>query len=140
MVSHWESGPVHAAVVGVGRMGQHHARNYAAIEGYRLLGVVDMNASNAAKAADAYNCRAFATVAELLDWCRENRTPLHAASVAVPTIHHREAAEALLHAGVHLLIEKPLSPSVADGRVIVELAKSQKRVLQVGHTERFNPV
>ena len=140
MSSKWESGPVNAAVVGVERMGQHHARNYAAIEGYKLVGVVDMNAENGQKAADAYKCRAFATVEELLHFCRENKTPLHAASVAVPTLHHRSVAQSMLAAGVDLLIEKPLAPTVADARAIVELARANSCVLQVGHTERFNPL
>ena len=56
--------PVHAAVIGVGRMGQHHARNYAAIPGFRLVAVVDMNADSAQKAAKTYNCHACATSEE----------------------------------------------------------------------------
>jgi predicted dehydrogenase len=139
MPQHWESGDVNAAVIGVGRMGQHHARNYASIPGYKLRGVVDTNSENARKTADAFKCRPFATVEDLLAWSQDNGTPLHAASVAVPTIHHRAAAEALLPRGVDLLIEKPLAPNVADARAIVDLAKAHKRVLQVGHTERFNP-
>jgi predicted dehydrogenase len=79
-------------------------------------------------------------VQELLTWCKENKTPLHAASVAVPTVHHRAAAEAMLPAGVDLLIEKPLAQSVADAQAIVDLARTHGRILQVGHTERFNPV
>ena len=130
---------VNAVVIGVGRMGQHHARNYAGIPGFKLVGVVDMNPENAHKAADAYGCRAFASVPELLAWTRESKTPVHAASVAVPTIFHRSVAEALAPAGVNLLIEKPLAPNVADARAIVDLAKAHGRVLQVGHTERFNP-
>jgi predicted dehydrogenase len=131
---------VHAAVIGVGRMGQHHARNYAAIPGCRLVAVVDMNAETAQKAAKTYNCRACASVEELLQWSRQSATPIHAASVAVPTVHHRAAAERLAPAGVDLLIEKPLAPSVADARAIVDLARAHGRILQVGHTERFNPV
>ncbi|HVT81038.1 MAG TPA: Gfo/Idh/MocA family oxidoreductase [Phycisphaerae bacterium] len=139
MPTHWESGDVNAAVIGVGRMGQHHARNYAGIPGYKLLGVVDTSPENARKAADGFKCRPFGSVQELLTWCKESGTPLHAASVAVPTIFHRSVAEALLPQGVDLLIEKPLAPSVADAKAIVDLARAHKRILQVGHTERFNP-
>ena len=131
---------VNAVVVGVGRMGQHHARNYAAIPGFRLVGVIDLIAENARKAADAYGCRAFASVEELLSWSRESRTPVQAASVAVPTSHHRGIAELLAAAGADLLIEKPLAPTVEDGKAILEAARKNKRILQVGHTERFNPV
>jgi predicted dehydrogenase len=131
---------INAAVIGVGRMGQHHARNYAAIPGFRLVAVVDQNAPAAQKAAQTYNCRACASIEELLQWSRATGTPVHAASVALPTIHHRQAAEQLAPAGIDLLIEKPLAPGVADARAIVELARAHGRVLQVGHTERFNPV
>src|SRR5262245_16792821 len=106
-----EAAPIHAVVVGVGRMGNHHARNYAAIPGYKLVAVVDTSVDNARKAADAYGCRHFSSVEELLHWSRESGTPVHAASIAVPTVFHRRAAEALAPAGIHLLIEKPLAPT-----------------------------
>ena len=131
--------PVHAVVIGVGRMGQHHARNYASIPGFKLVAVVDMNPQSAQKTADAHGCRAFPSVEELLHWSRQTKTPIHAASVAVPTVHHRRVAEQLAVAGVNLLIEKPLAPTVADAQAIVDVAKSHGCVLQVGHTERFNP-
>ena len=130
---------VNVVVIGVGRMGQHHARNYAAIPGYKLAGVVDMNAESARKAAEAHGCRAFGTVEELLHWSRESKTPVHAASVAVPTVHHRQVAEVMAAAGANLLIEKPLAPTVADAQAIVDVARANGRILQVGHTERFNP-
>src|SRR5690242_144345 len=119
---------VNAVVVGVGRMGNHHARNYAAIDGYKLVAVVDSHSENAARAATQYECKAFSTVEELLTWSRETHTPVHAATVAVPTVHHRAMAEVLAAAGVDLLIEKPLAPSVADGRAIVDVARKHGRV------------
>jgi predicted dehydrogenase len=131
---------VNAVVVGVGRMGQHHARNYAAIPGYALAGVVDPNGENRERVAAQNKCRGFASIEELLGWSRESGTPIHAASVAVPTVHHRSVAERLAAAGVDLLIEKPLAPNVEDGRAILAAAGKHGRVLQVGHTERFNPV
>src|ERR1035437_407252 len=131
---------INAVVVGVGRMGQHHARNYAKIVGYSLAAVVDKIPENAAKVAEPYGCKAFATVPELLAWSKESRTAINAASVAVPTVFHRAGAEQLMAAGVDVLIEKPLAPNVADARAIVDAARRLGRVLQVGHTERFNPV
>ena len=131
---------LNAVVVGVGRMGQHHARNYAKIAGYSLVAVVDKDSANGAKVAGLYGCKAFASVEELLNWSTETKTALHAASVAVPTVHHRAAAEQLMGAGCDVLIEKPLAPNVDDARAIVDTAKRLGRVLQVGHTERFNPV
>ncbi len=124
-----------AAVVGVGRMGQHHARNYAAIPGFQLVAVVDQNPEAAKTAAEKFHCRAFSCVEELL----AASLGVKAASVAVPTIFHRAAAEKLLPAGVDVLIEKPLAPSVADAQAIVDLARLHHRILTVGHTERFNP-
>lgn len=130
---------LNAIVVGVGRMGQHHVRNYAKIPGYSLIAVVDQSEENAKKIAAQYNCKAFKSVEELLRWSRESNTPTHAASVAVPTIHHRTVAEQLMDAKIDVLIEKPLAPTVADGLAIVDAAKKHGRILQVGHTERFNP-
>src|SRR4051794_10203256 len=108
---------VNAVVVGVGRMGQHHARNYAAMEGFKLVGVVDSNAEARAKAVEKYGgegggCKAFATVGELLAWSKEMGVKVGAASVAVPTVAHLAVTEELARAGVDLLIEKPLSPNL----------------------------
>ena len=130
---------INAVVVGVGRMGQHHARNYARIPGFRLAAVVDLDADNRAKAKAQHGCEGFASIAELLAWSNATHTPLHAASVAVPTLHHRAAALELMDAGLDVLIEKPIAPCVADARVIVDHARTHHRILQVGHTERFNP-
>jgi predicted dehydrogenase len=128
-----------AAVVGVGRMGQHHARNYAQIPGFRLAAIVDVNPANGEKAAAQHGCPAFKSVQELLAWSRSTNTAIHAASIAVPTVHHRAVAETLIAAGMDVLIEKPIAPCVEDARAIVAAAKTHKRILQVGHTERFNP-
>lgn len=126
---------LNAVVVGVGRMGQHHARNYAKIEGSKLAAVVDFNMEAAEKVAATYNCKAFKTVDDLL----ASGLKVDCATVAVPTVHHRGVAEKLIPAGVDVLIEKPLGPSVTDCQAMVDLAKKHGRILQVGHTERFNP-
>jgi predicted dehydrogenase len=131
--------PLNAVVVGVGRMGQHHARNYAQIPGFRLAGVVDVNPANLEKCRKQFDCQTFASVAELLQWSGATGTKVHAASVAVPTVHHRATAEELMAAGVDVLIEKPIAPCVEDARAIVQAAKARGCILQVGHTERFNP-
>jgi len=130
---------LNAVVVGVGRMGQHHARNYAAIPGYKLVAVVDKDTAAAQKSAELYSCKSFDSIESLLTWAKETRTPIQVASIALPTIYHRAAAEELLRAGVDILVEKPLAPTVEDARAIVQLAKELGRVLTVGHTERFNP-
>ena len=91
--------PLHAAVVGVGRMGQHHARNYAGIRGFRLVAVVDQNPDNREKVSAQHHCHGFATVGEMLAWSKQTGTKVDAASVAVPTVFHRPVAEELMNAG-----------------------------------------
>ncbi len=130
---------LNAVVIGVGRMGQHHARNYAAIPGFKLVAVVDLSPDNREKVSKLYKCEAFATVEELLAWAHQTNLKLDVASVAVPTVHHRRVAEQLITAGLDVLIEKPLAPTVADAKAIVDFARQHGRILTVGHTERFNP-
>jgi predicted dehydrogenase len=83
--------------------------------------------------AETYRTRAFATIAELSAACA-------ALSVAVPTDRHCEVVTDLLRQGKHVLVEKPIASSVAQGRELVALARERQRVLMVGHVERFNPV
>ena len=90
---------LNAVVVGVGRMGQHHARNYAGIPGFKLVAVVDKSAENREKVAGQYKCEAFETVEALLGWAKQTGTVIQAASVAVPTVYHRAVAEQLMAAG-----------------------------------------
>ena len=123
------------AVVGVGRMGRHHARTYKQMPDADLKAVVDFDASRAQAVADEYGCEAYSTVEQML----EAHPQVQAVTVAVPTVYHRAAAEPLLKKKIACLIEKPLAPSVADCRALVDCAKAHGAVLQVGHTERFNP-
>jgi predicted dehydrogenase len=121
-------------VVGVGRMGQHHARVYATLEGCQLVGVVDANKDRRGQIADKFDTRALESVEQLID------AGVDAVSIAVPTVYHRAAAEPLLKAGVACLIEKPLAQDVDTARAIADLADKTGSVLMVGHIERFNPV
>jgi predicted dehydrogenase len=128
---------INAAVVGAGRMGSHHARNYANMpEHFKLVAVVDRNMEAAAKMAEQYKAKAFPSVEAML----ASNSGVKAATVATPTVHHRGVAELLLAENVDVLVEKPLSPTVEDGQAMVTLAHNHGRILQVGHTERFNPV
>ncbi len=136
MAAMQDSTPIPVAVVGVGRMGRHHARIYAELASAELVGLVDPDAERARAAAAEYGCTAFPSVEELL----EQRPQVRAASIATPTVHHRAAAEVLLPRGVACLIEKPLSDSSRAARAIVDLASEHGTMVQVGHTERFNPV
>lgn len=128
--------PVPVCVVGVGRMGRHHARIYAAMPDCRVVAVVDSDANRCGEMAQQYGCRAFSTVQEMLS---AGVRPA-AATVAAPTLYHRHIAAELFDAGIDAIIEKPLAPTTADCHAMIEHAQRCNRVLQVGHSERFNPV
>lgn len=119
-------------VIGVGHLGQHHARLYAAMEGVRLVGIVDVSPERAREIAGRHDCAIFSTVEAILG-------EVDALSVAVPTVHHLRVAAPALERGIACLVEKPLAADVASGRRLVELAASRGAVLMAGHTERFNP-
>jgi predicted dehydrogenase len=123
---------VRVGVVGVGHLGRHHARLYASLPGARLVGVVDADPERARAVAETYACRALTRVEDLAG-------EVEAASVAVPTVHHREVALPLLQAGADVLVEKPLAASLQEADALVEAARRAGRILMVGHTERFNP-
>jgi predicted dehydrogenase len=126
-------------VIGVGAFGRNHARVYKQLEQQgepvRLLGVVDRDVACADAVAREFSCRSFGSLEQLVTTYSE----VQAASVTVPTVHHLEAARTLMNAGVDVLIEKPLATSLAEADELVELARSGKRIAQVGHLERFNP-
>jgi len=131
--------PISVAVVGVGVFGRNHARVYQELEQQgepvRLAGVVDPNLDRADAVAREFGCRAFGSVEQMLT----THSEIRAASVAAPTVHHLEVARALMGAGVDVLIEKPLTASLAEADELVHLAATHKRIAQAGHLERFNP-
>ncbi len=126
--------PLRCGAVGVGRMGQHHARVYAEMEGIELVGVVDANFDRAQEIAKKHGCKAFATEQELLD------AGVDAVSIAVPTTFHLKSAEPFLKAGIACLIEKPLAGDADEAEKIKHLAEEHNACLMVGHIERFNPI
>ncbi|MEO0586549.1 MAG: Gfo/Idh/MocA family oxidoreductase, partial [Planctomycetota bacterium] len=130
-------GRIDAAVVGVGRMGRHHARTYARNlkDRCRLVGVVDADEERRETVADDFGCAAYADVASLL----AAEPGLRAVSIAVPTRVHAEAAGPLMDRGVACLIEKPLAETADAARALADHAQRAEVVLRVGHTERFNP-
>jgi predicted dehydrogenase len=130
----FEGRTLRCGVVGVGRMGQHHARVYATQSGCSLVGVVDASADRRGVIADKFDTEGMSSVEELLS------AGVDAVSIAVPTTHHFAAAEPLLKAGVACLIEKPLAGDVETALKLKDLAESTGSVLMVGHIERFNPV
>lgn len=122
------------AVIGVGAMGRNHARVYAEYDGVELVGVADSNESLAQDVASKYQVKAYKNYQDLL----EKERP-EAVSVAVPTAMHQEVGSAVLQAGAHVLIEKPIASTVEDGKRLMDLADQVGRKLMVGHIVRFNP-
>ena len=123
---------VRVGVVGVGIMGTHHARIYRELEGSELVGVLDIDPQRAQQAVDAYDTTAYASLDALLE-------DVDAVSVAVPTPEHHAVGMRCLEAGCDLLMEKPLTSSLAEADELVDAAGSADRLLQVGHVERYNP-
>jgi predicted dehydrogenase len=123
---------VRVGVVGVGALGQHHARVYSDLPGAALAGVFDADAARAAEVAARYGCRAFSSLEDLLPG-------VDAVSVAVPTVDHHRVSRTLLEAGKDVLVEKPMTVTLAEADDLIGLAAARQAVLQVGHIERFNP-
>jgi predicted dehydrogenase len=120
------------AVVGVGHLGQHHARLFAARRDIDLVGVADADPRRAEEIAARYATRCFPDHRSLAG-------EVDAVSVAVPTRDHHAVAADLLGAGCHVLVEKPITVTLAEADDLIARAGAAGRVLHVGHTERFNP-
>ncbi len=124
------------AVIGVGRMGKHHARTYQQMPQADLVGIVDHDFQRAQIVADEYSTTAYPDVQALL----AAQPNLQGVSVAVPTIHHHLVAIPLLEKKIACLVEKPLAATEKTARKLNKLALKNQAILQVGHTERFNPI
>ena len=125
--------PLRIGVVGVGVMGSNHARVLAGLSGVALIGVADPNLEQANFVARMLGCAAVATVDELLDLKPD------AVSIAAPTELHHQVALQCIGRGVHVLVEKPIASTVAEGQEIVAAARRAGVTLMIGHVERFNP-
>jgi predicted dehydrogenase len=124
--------PVRAGVVGVGALGRHHARVWAALEGAELVGVHDVDRVRAEAVAREFGCPVCPDLDGLL-------ASAEAISVAVPTVDHHAVARRALEKGRDVLLEKPMTATLAEADDLVALAEEVGARLQVGHIERFNP-
>jgi predicted dehydrogenase len=124
--------PIRVAVIGVGHLGQHHARLLADLEGVELAGVVDINSSRAQEIAEKYGARTFASPMDVVGHA-------DAVTIATPTISHIDIAMPLIEAGMAVLIEKPLAAGLAEADRLLETAARTGTLVATGHTERFNP-
>jgi predicted dehydrogenase len=124
---------IRTAVVGVGYLGQFHAEKYAQLDNSRLTAVVDVDRVRACQVAEKVGARSCSDFREILG-------EVDAVSIAVPTQSHYEVAKAFLERGVHVLLEKPITNTLAEADELIRIAAAMKVVFQVGHLERFNPV
>ncbi len=118
-------------VIGVGALGQHHARHLADLDHVRLVGVYDVDNARAAKIASSLGTAAFRDLDQLLG-------QIEAVTVAVPTPAHAEVGLRALERGVPVLMEKPLASTLTEADHLISAARRQRVQLQVGHIERYN--
>ncbi len=119
-------------VVGVGHLGQHHVKHYKNLADAILTGVYDTDSNRAQEIANKYKTSSFHSIEGLLNQC-------DAVSIVTPTIYHAAVAEQCIRAGKHVFIEKPITKTVDEADVLINLAKQHSVVIQVGHIERLNP-
>jgi len=122
---------IRVGVIGVGHLGSIHAKIYKQIPGCTLVGVCDSNPKQLKEVAGSLRVPGYANLSELFG-------KIDAASVAVPTRLHHKISEELLAHNIHLLVEKPFTVNLEEADHLIDLAKKQNLILQVGHIERFN--
>lgn len=121
------------AVIGVGSMGRNHARILHQMDGADLTAIVDPSSESRAVITSQSDAAGFETVDEAI------AHGVDAAIIATPTVQHHAVACRLIEAGIHLLIEKPITATLADAKDLISRAERRGVVLTVGHVERFNP-
>ncbi|MDE3056933.1 MAG: Gfo/Idh/MocA family oxidoreductase [Bacteroidota bacterium] len=126
------SAPITVGVIGVGHLGSLHAKMYAEISDAAFAGVFDVDAERRDNIAGMFSVRAFDSLDGLLG-------EVNAVSIATVTSSHFEVAKRALDAGVHVLIEKPITQTLAEADELIKLARARGCLIQVGHIERFNP-
>jgi len=124
---------IRIAVIGAGYFGTLHASKFAAIKGAELTAVCDTHHERAEAVAAPYGAIVVTDHRKLADL-------VDGVVVAVPTIAHHMVAKDCLEAGLDVLVEKPMCETLAEADALIRLAKKKKRILQVGHLERFSPV
>jgi UDP-N-acetylglucosamine 3-dehydrogenase len=125
--------PLKIGVVGVGVMGSNHARVLSEMAGVELVGVVDPDRKQREFVAHTLGCAEFADLQALIG------SGVDAVTIAAPTHLHHDLALACIARGLHVMVEKPIAPTVEEGRAIVAAARRADVTLMIGHVERFNP-
>jgi len=119
-------------IIGAGHLGKFHLNNWVAIEGVELIGFTDTDDENAKLVTEQYKIPRFETTDALLDAC-------DAVDIVAPTTFHFQLCEAAIKKHKHVFVEKPLTNTMDEARILVKLAKEANIKFQVGHVERFNP-
>jgi predicted dehydrogenase len=122
---------IRVGVVGIGHMGKYHVRCYNDIPWVKLEAIVDIDETTLAKVAEEYNVMPYTGYYEIYD-------KVDAVSIAVPTELHYDIAREFLEAGIHVLVEKPMTQDIEQAKILIDIAKKNNLVFQVGHVERFN--
>jgi len=122
---------IRVGVIGVGYLGQHHARIYSELQDSILVGVADVNMKRCQEIAEKHGCQAF-------DDYRDMFSQVDAVSIVVPTVYHYTVAMDALQEGKDLLIEKPITSTVVEAEKLIKEADNRGCIIQVGHLERFN--
>lgn len=120
-------------MIGVGSLGQHHARIYAELPDVELVGIFDTDSGRAAEVASRHGTPVFDSMEALAEACE-------AVSIVVPTDLHAAVAGPVMRKGAHVLVEKPICASLREAESLLAAAKETGRLVQVGHIEHFNPV
>ncbi|MBI4684295.1 MAG: Gfo/Idh/MocA family oxidoreductase [Nitrospirae bacterium] len=123
---------IKVGVIGTGYLGQHHARVYSEIPNVELVALVDTDEKKAGELAQKYHCKAYSDYKDVIN-------SLDAVSIVTPTITHHKIALDFLKAGKDILLEKPMTVSVAEADELIVEAEKAGCILQVGHIERYNP-
>ena len=122
-----------AGVIGVGHLGQHHAKHYHLQNDVTLVGVYDTNSNRAKEIAQKYNTRFFETPQDLMGIC-------DGVSIVTPTESHYSTAKiAIENFNCHVFIEKPITETIEQADDLIKSAKTKNKLIQVGHIERLNP-
>lgn len=123
---------IKVGVIGIGYLGQHHARIYSEIEDVELIAIVDIDEKKAMAFAEKYGCEAYPDYREMLD-------KVDALSIVTPTISHYNIALDCIRAGKDILIEKPITVNVEEANELIIESEKSGCIIQIGHLERYNP-
>ncbi len=129
---------IKVGVIGIGVMGRSHVRVYSSMKNAELVAIADSSQENLDSAEQEFGLDKVAKYTDFRKMIKEES--MDAVSICVPTKMHFEAAQAAIKAGLHVLVEKPMTATVEEAQKLISLANQHKTKLFIGHIERFNPV